>query len=209
MKCPKCGKEIANDSQFCEYCGAAITKQKNNITKIVVGVILGAFVIGGVLFLYGNMTQSNAKEEIEQLERQQLRKAKQLTGLVDLGLPSGTLWKNENEEGLYTYEQALAKFGSNLPSQQEWEELQEHCSWRWNGCGYKVTGPNGLYINLPAAGWYCDGGSLENVNEWGNYWSSTPALHQDACAWRLGFTIDDIYLGPVNRGHGFSIRLVQ
>ena len=24
MKCPKCGKEIANDSQFCEYCGAQI-----------------------------------------------------------------------------------------------------------------------------------------------------------------------------------------
>lgn len=22
MKCPKCGKEIANDSQFCEFCGA-------------------------------------------------------------------------------------------------------------------------------------------------------------------------------------------
>lgn len=24
MRCPKCGKEIANDSQFCEYCGAQL-----------------------------------------------------------------------------------------------------------------------------------------------------------------------------------------
>lgn len=24
MKCPNCGKEIANDSQFCEYCGAQL-----------------------------------------------------------------------------------------------------------------------------------------------------------------------------------------
>ncbi len=24
MKCPKCGKEIANDSQFCEFCGTQV-----------------------------------------------------------------------------------------------------------------------------------------------------------------------------------------
>lgn len=28
MKCPKCGKEIANDSAFCEFCGAK-TKRRN------------------------------------------------------------------------------------------------------------------------------------------------------------------------------------
>ena len=28
MKCPKCGKEIANDSQFCEYCGNKINPVK-------------------------------------------------------------------------------------------------------------------------------------------------------------------------------------
>ncbi len=27
MKCPNCGKEIANDSQFCEFCGAKIGKE--------------------------------------------------------------------------------------------------------------------------------------------------------------------------------------
>lgn len=24
MKCPKCGKEIANDSNFCDYCGVRL-----------------------------------------------------------------------------------------------------------------------------------------------------------------------------------------
>ena len=26
MKCPKCGKEISNDSQFCEYCGTKVVR---------------------------------------------------------------------------------------------------------------------------------------------------------------------------------------
>lgn len=33
MKCPKCGKEISNDSQFCEYCGT----QLEAIQKVVQG----------------------------------------------------------------------------------------------------------------------------------------------------------------------------
>ena len=27
MNCPKCGKQIDADSQFCEYCGAKIEKR--------------------------------------------------------------------------------------------------------------------------------------------------------------------------------------
>lgn len=30
MKCPKCGKEIANDSRFCEYCGARVNSSNSN-----------------------------------------------------------------------------------------------------------------------------------------------------------------------------------
>ena len=38
-------------------------------------------------------------------------------GYVDLGLPSGTLWKDKNEEGgFYTYDQAVSKFGNKLPT---------------------------------------------------------------------------------------------
>ena len=29
MKCPNCGKEIANDSNFCEYCGKRIFEKRS------------------------------------------------------------------------------------------------------------------------------------------------------------------------------------
>ena len=46
---------------------------------------------------------------------------------VDLGLPSGTLWKAENEiAGHYTYEEAVVKFESKLPTKEQWEELPQH-----------------------------------------------------------------------------------
>lgn len=35
MKCPKCGKEIANDSVFCEYCGAVIKEKCSTEVKHV------------------------------------------------------------------------------------------------------------------------------------------------------------------------------
>ena len=65
-------------------------------------------------------------------------------GYVDLGLPSGTLWKDQNEiAGLYTYEQAMEKFGNELPTKEQLEELQTSCRWTWTGSSYRVEGPNG------------------------------------------------------------------
>ena len=64
-----------------------------------------------------------------------------------------------------------------LPTEAEMEELIDNCTWKWttqNGVkGYKVTGPNGNSIFLPAAG-YRGGLSLYYAGEDGNYWSSTP-----------------------------------
>ena len=33
MYCPKCGKQIADNSKFCEYCGAPVAKRKENRKK--------------------------------------------------------------------------------------------------------------------------------------------------------------------------------
>lgn len=127
---------------------------------------------------------------------------------VDLGLPSGTLWKSKNEKGgLKTYDEAIAQFGNKLPTLEQWEELKGMCEWQWTGKGYKVIGDNGNFIILPAAGIrHCDG-SVNYVGTSGNYWSSTPKdsneawmflLHSDryACVWDYGC-------------RGLSVRLVQ
>lgn len=77
---------------------------------------------------------------------------------VDLGLPSGTLWKAENENcGLISYEQAVSRYGINLPTKEQWEELVRSCNWEWNGKGYNVTGSNNKSIFLPANGFSFNG----------------------------------------------------
>ena len=53
---------------------------------------------------------------------------------VDFGLPSGTLWKSVDEPGLYTYDEATSKFGDQLPTNEQMEELKKECVWSWP-CG--------------------------------------------------------------------------
>ena len=128
-------------------------------------------------------------------------------GYTDLGLPSGTIWKNFNATGFYTYDEAVSQFGNRLPTKEQWEELKAECRWSWTGSGYKVTGPNGNSISLPAAGWrYCDG-SVDGVGSYGYYWSSTPKDSEDA--WRLGFDSGRVRVGNSYRCGGRSVRLVQ
>jgi len=127
-------------------------------------------------------------------------------GYVDLGLPSGTLWKDKNESGFYDYDAAVQKFGNKLPTKGQLQELVTKCQWTWTGSGYKVVGPNGKSIYLPAAGYrYCDGDV--DVGSCGVYWSSTP-LGSDF-AWYLGFNSGGVYMYNYNRCDGRSVRLVQ
>ena len=126
---------------------------------------------------------------------------------VDLGLPSGTLWKDKNEDGFYTYEQALNKFGSRLPTKEQLEELRNKCTWSWTGSGYKVTGPNGNSISLPAAGYRSCGGSVTDVGASGYCWSSTP--NGSESAWSLRFYSGGVSMYNDYRCYGDSVRLVQ
>lgn len=129
-------------------------------------------------------------------------------GYVDLGLPSGTLWKDKNEEGgFYTYDQAMAKYGSNLPTKEQLEELKSACSWSWTGSGYKVTGPSGESIVLPAAGYRDCGGGVHRVGTYGDYWSSTP--NGSEYAWYLYFISSEVDFNNYNRCIGQSVRLLR
>ncbi len=134
-------------------------------------------------------------------------------GYVDLGLPSGTWWKNENEGGrygAYIYEEAEEKFGNNLPTQEQFAELKNRCSWLWLGDGYKVVGLNGNFIIFQARGYeyhVTNGYYMNDTSEKGYYWSSS--VYDNNISY-LYFTADEVRVRNDNRDHcGFSVRLVQ
>lgn len=130
---------------------------------------------------------------------------------VDLGLPSGTLWYSKNEGGdfaRYTYDEAVSKFGSKLPTKEQLEELKNQCTWTWMGSGYKVVGPNGNSIYLPAAGYRSCRGFVYDVGSGGGlYWSSTPS--GSGYAYDLSFDSDEVGMYDDYRCFGQSVRLVK
>lgn len=127
-------------------------------------------------------------------------------GYTDLGLPSGTIWKDSNATGFYTYDEAVSQFGNRLPTKAQWEELKAECQWSWTGSGYKVTGPNGNSIVLPAAG-IRDCNGMGGVGSIGDYWSSTPDGSEKAGS--LIFYPGGVYVGNSYRSYVRSVRLVQ
>ncbi len=99
-----------------------------------------------------------------------------------------------------------------MPSKEEVDELTQQCSWIWttrnNVNGYKVTGPNGNSIFLPAAG-YKGSGPTYPAGEDGLYWTNTIekqhysyliVLHDDAPPTQAG--------SSGTRCFGFTIRPV-
>ena len=148
-------------------------------------------------------------EREERLRKEQELKRQELLKYVDLGLPSGTCWRNSNEGGdsaCYTYYDAMDKFGNKLPTKQQLEELKNKCTWTWVGNGYKVTGPNGNSITLPAADRHnCNCDMYGDIL--GSYWSSTP--RESYSAYDLGFESSYVSIYITHRNSKFLVRLVQ
>ena len=133
---------------------------------------------------------------------------------VDLGLISMTMWKSVNEKnpadpknGFYTYDEAVAAFGSKLPTMEQFDELLVYCKWLWLGVCYKVTGPNNNYILLPADGFRDCMGGVCYEKTYGFYWSSTP--DGSTKAWYLNFYSGEVYMYNYNRCYANSVRLVK
>ncbi|MDO4197131.1 MAG: Ig-like domain-containing protein, partial [Prevotellaceae bacterium] len=99
-----------------------------------------------------------------------------------------------------------------MPTQSEFKELKDNCEWEWEIenkiYGYKVTGPNGNWIFLPAAGCRYDTDLLSDGSD-GYYWSSTPYPYNQSFVCHLYFYSSDISLSNINtRYYGYSVRPV-
>ncbi len=112
------------------------------------------------------------------------------------------------------YDAARANWGGTwrLPTQAEMQELIDKCTWTWTSQGgrngYRVTGPNGSSIFLPAAG-YRYGSSLNVAGDYGYYWSSPPFESAARIACSLYFVSSDHSLDWYYRYSGQSVRPVS
>ena len=101
--------------------------------------------------------------------------------------------------------------GWKLPTKAQWEELENRCTWTWTTegghSGYKVTGPNGNSIFLPAAG-LRGGTSSFSVGSEGSYWSSTLDESDTDHAWGLYFISGNHNMCSYGRDFGLTVRPV-
>ena len=127
-------------------------------------------------------------------------------GYIDLGLSSGTYWKETNEGGLRNYNNSSTNYNGKLPTKEQWNELKDECQWTWLGNGYKVVGPSGEFIILPAEGYRGCQSGLSSVGSRGEYWSST--LYDSEEVYYLYMTSSEFGISREDKCVGKSIRLV-
>ena len=109
---------------------------------------------------------------------------------------------------------ARANWGGawRMPTDAEWTELRENCTWTWttkNGVnGYEVkSNINGNSIFLPAAGYRNLVGSYD-AGIFGNYWASSLRTGGSVSAWCVDFSSDYVYGSFNTRVCGQSVRPV-
>ena len=121
----------------------------------------------------------------------------------------------QNISGDKRFDVAAAVWGGSwrIPTRTEMLELVNRCEWTWTTQnevkGYLVTGPNGNYIFLPAAG-YCDYyGDGTSAGIVGEYWTSTPGAGYSDKSFNLEFKKSYIGCEASARSVGYSIRAVS
>ena len=113
-----------------------------------------------------------------------------------------------------SYDVARKKWGSSwrLPTMDEFEELQYKCKWKRITQGskecYKVIGPNGNSIFLPAAG-FCCGSKLYDAGKFGYYWSSSPHESYNNYAYYSYFLSSYFRGKSIYSYYGHSVRPVS
>lgn len=97
-----------------------------------------------------------------------------------------------------------------LPTLDEMKELIEKCKWEWTAIsgnyGYRVIGPNGNHIFLPATGCKFTFSEVFKKNEMGMYWTSTQKGKSKTWCLMFASKFYDMHNGKYNEG--YSIRPV-
>lgn len=107
-------------------------------------------------------------------------------GFYGWGDPTGKLHSEDPDDypvrgesgNLIITDLAFVKWGGNwqTPTREQMDELLTKCEWEWTlltgTSGYRVTGPNGNSIFLPAGG-YREGEARNNRETAGWYWTKT------------------------------------
>ena len=134
-----------------------------------------------------------------------------------------------NISGNPQYDVARKKWGGSwrMPTRAEFKELIDNCTWEWTTKGghngYKVTGPSGNSIFLPAAGDRLGADTLtedpaagfrlvadtHSAESYGFYWSATPYEGGTEDAYRLLFRSDFGRVFWYDRSRGHSVRPVS
>ena len=118
-----------------------------------------------------------------------------------------------NISGNTRYDAATANWGGGwrMPTKVEFEELVDRCNWQWTSQGdrngYRVIGPNGNSIFLPAAGLRYET-LLIGEDEQCLYWSSTPYGSDAQYAYYLLSFSGGHDVSYVSRYKGRSVRPV-
>lgn len=108
---------------------------------------------------------------------------------IDLGLPSGKLWATENEEGYFTFDEAVEKFQDQLPTIADWQELIDNTTQCFNSNSrcLILLAENHKWISLPAMGGDF-GNGIECKDNDGCYWSATRYNEKQAKAFNFDLT---------------------
>ena len=147
---------------------------------------------------------------------------------VDLGLPSGTLWKDKDQPGLLEFYNAVEMYGNKLPTEAELQELKEYCEWEWYSeykygicwtAQYIVTGPNGNQIIFECNGYegwssYKEDWILHEHNEYGHFWGADKVWNSyynkyETNASELEMGVDKLRVTSASKSYKYSVHLVR
>ena len=126
---------------------------------------------------------------------------------VDLGLPSGTLWKSHDEPGFFSQSAKDSLYAGQLPTMLQFYELWTECIWTREQLGYRVEGKNGNHIMMPSYAYCASNGREFALGQYTSYWlapdsSSNTVYYVFADMKKVGLAITSLHTSRM-------VRLVQ